>query len=588
MAILKKKPKENLINLKKVGHVDLDRIQLENQLVETLGESFYRIGSMQTLAYRFLIQFADIRKTLEDTPKSVEKAAQKVLDHLGLPYDVEVYELTEHGEKKIEKKEKEKSAIELFLELVVDIVELPSSKYLHLLPLVTDDLIKINTLIARYEKEDCIKKYLQKDEIPKSTDDRITFEFYKRCLAQRAIILNYQLHGLKDRVRSKCRRDAHLMGLSGDLFRDRPYYFARPYSIHYFDSEKLDLVAHRVMDYSIRDVAQMQKLYYENKFKFYRIYFKKISIEQHFKTIEFYLHYLPLKNKRDIIFKELKRLFKARRWMSFYALALPQIEGLFSEMCNAVSPDENLSQKSLTQKVNKMRGYYFLSNSYFDYFQFYIPKQRNKFAHTGYDEDFKPKCYDLLVDLMQLIKMFCELDNSLVKVRRLLIQRKQEDFISIKDVANYVWLLDDLKKSQHSELLPELTAFGTDFLAPHCDIDFTLRELITDLPVRLDAFIRDMNNRHHSRDSSFDFKHLTKPKIEALMQDSDCLSDLEFGFIYQGDDVEKLEDYHTILMGFEKHLPFVNAEVRKEFRKLQNEHRKTLALIKETKNLLKI
>lgn len=48
--------------------------------------------------------------------------------------------------------------------------------------------------------------------------------------------------------------------------------------------------------------------------------------------LRFYLSYLPMQNERKPPFDELEKLFKIKRWISYYCLALTQIEGLFSEM----------------------------------------------------------------------------------------------------------------------------------------------------------------------------------------------------------------------------------------------------------------
>lgn len=330
------------------------------------------------------------------------------------------------------------------------------------------------------------------------------------------------------------------------MFSDRHYYYgATPSSIHYFDSRKIDLVGHRLIDYP-DDVEELEKFYYTDKSKFYKKFFKKFPIVQHFQDIEFYLKYAPLKNNRDVIFNELIRLFKGKRWISFYALALPQIEGLFSEMCDAVSPDKDLSQKSLTHKVNLMRPHHPLSKSYFDYFQYYIPLQRNKFSHTGFDENFQLKSYDLIVDLSHVLKIFCELDNPLVKVKKLLLRRNYEDFKTISEFAIYIEMLLALKPNQYTKLLSEITVFEREFLSQDCGLEYTCNELKLNLTEKLTSVI-DSINKTKPGEIVFDLNKINKRTMQEKFKDPKIFKLWKYFFISQSKEIQELENYRILL-----------------------------------------
>ena len=61
--------------------------------------------------------------------------------------------------------------------------------------------------------------------------------------------------------------------------------------------------------------------------------------------LRFYLSYLPMQNERKPPFDELEKLFKIKRWISYYCVALTQIEGLFSEMYWILNPASETNKK---------------------------------------------------------------------------------------------------------------------------------------------------------------------------------------------------------------------------------------------------
>ncbi|MCP4456711.1 MAG: hypothetical protein GY816_01585 [Cytophagales bacterium] len=315
----------------------------------------------------------------------------------------------------------------------------------------------------------------------------------------------------------------------------------------------------------------MQNLYSENKAKFYRLYFKRIPIDQHFNDLKFHLPHLPLSKNRDPIFDELISLFKGRRWISFYALALPQVEGLFSEMCQAVSPENDFSQKSLTQKVKTVRPFHDLSISYFDYYEYFIPFQRNKFSHTGYDEDFKLKSYDLLLDLTHLLKIFFELDNPLVKIKKLHVRRNYEDFISLPEFVDYFGLIEKLKTVQKKSVKADIETFERTFLVTDCGIQYTCYEMIQGTPILLKTLIFEIELIL----SEFDevkLKELNKIKIQQLMERTEILGAVKNYFISHDKEEETLVTYHNFIKYFKRHLPSLDAEIKTELEKIKSEY----------------
>lgn len=556
-----------------------------DKLIQSLENDFYTIESKTTLYYRILSQISPANKKLEENDASIEIACETILKYFGLPLNVSVKKYQNGAW--VDKDNKQKTFTEEFFKVVLDINELPAPIYQTILSQVSTDLENICKLIKKYEAIPCIEKYIKKDEIPYSHQERIIYDFYKRCKNEKDLIVEYLMFGIKKRVRDKCRYSYRFFGaVIGSIFADRPYYYARPFSIHYFNYEKLDLVGHRIMDYSIGDNSGIEKLYYINKPLFYRKYFGKNSIQQHFKEILFYLPYLPLQKNRDVIFKELIRLFKTKRWISFYALALPQVEGLFSEMCTVVFPDADLSQRSLTHKVNLLRPHYYLSTSYFDYYQYHIPLQRNRFSHTGYDEDFKLKAFDLLVDILHIVKMFCEIDNPIVKIKRLHIRRNYEDFITLADVSNYLQMLKLIESNKKHNLSDEIIDFEKTFLNENCDLDTICNQVIEELPAKLQDLIVFINTSVERQIPKFDISNSNIIKVKEDLKIKGVARTWRFIFTNQREQFDLLNNCNTFLISHKKHLSSLEENVKKEFNTLFSKYGKTLKLINEIKAIV--
>lgn len=580
--------KGTTFQLKNVGHKWGELREFGEQLISNLEDDIFKFETKQVLLFNILKQISPVNKSLKLDDTSIERACEKVIKHFKLNREAKISALTETGSKEITSKKKTNT--EKFCQIIIEMDKVPAHAYEFLLSQVNSDLISISELIKWYETKPCIQRHIKDNEIPKSHEDRVIFDFYKRCIAERIEILNFQLYGLKERAIAKSRyapKWLNSIWAFSEMFKDRPYHFARPFSIHYFDCRRIDLAGHRISEFYIDEGRKMQNLYTDNPYKFYRLYFKRIPFQQHFQNFKFYLPYLPLIKDRNLIFDELIRLFKARRWISFYALALPQVEGLFSEMCSVVMPEKDFSQKSLTHKVNSIRPFHDLSESYFDYYQYHIPLQRNRFSHTGYDEDFKLKSYDVLVDLSHLLKIFYELDNPLVKVKKLHTRRNFEDFISLKEVVDYFKLLDNLKPQQKKNIKTDTEIFEKEFLSQDCSLDYTCYEMMQELPKRLKELVKNINESFKTHHHTIEFEKLKFTEIDNILKNENQFEILVNCFIYKNDIVESLINYSIFLQKYNKYLPTLRQEVKDEMSKLQKEFGMVLKNIAHTDKQIK-
>ncbi len=562
--------KSKTIQLSKVGRKYGDLRKFREELISNLGDEIFEYPTLQILLFNVLKQITPIKRTLKLNESSIEQACGKVLQHFGLPIKIIVKKLT--GDIIENTAPKERTNAEVFSQDIIEIDKVPSTIYKALLKSVNEDLIAITELIKHYEQQPCIEKYIRDGEIPKLHEQRIIYDFYKRCSNERGKILNYFLEGVKDRALIKSRYThlnlSYIMAFT-EKYYDRPYHFAQTFSIHNFDYRKIDLSGHRIREFYIDESISLQILYNENKQKFYKRYFQKTSIEQHYQNFRFYLSHLPLKHNRNQIFEELIRLFKAKRWISFYALALPQVEGIFSEMCMAIAPDKDLSQKSLTHKVNSVRPFHYLSENYFDYYQYYIPLLRNKFAHTGYDDDFKLKSYDLLVDLSHVLQLFYELENPLVKIKKLHVRRKPEDFISIEEFVSYFQLINNLKVIQRQEIKADIENFEKEFLAQYCSIDYTCWEMIQEFPNMMTSFIEKINASFNYRQVKLVLCKTNFSEVKKIFQKEPEINILKDCFLYNRETVEKLENYSFFISTHNRNLPSLNSEIKTALNQLK-------------------
>jgi hypothetical protein len=220
-----------------------------------------------------------------------------------------------------------------------------------------------------------------------------------------------------------------------------------------------------------------------------------------------YLSLLPSLRHRKIVFDELEKLFRNHLWLGFYALALPQIEGIFNEM-NILSPSiKNSSNKALSQKVELMRPYFNLSDVYFDYYQYIIPDLRNKFTHSGFDANFELNSLDLLVDITFLLRIFTELDFPNIVISKFHKDCNYKNrYLSFEDFFySYLLNLEKLTNKIKKEMNNDINIFLNTLFEDENIIKIYM-DVVKYLPIQIDNFtgfkynLSNINkNRNRSR-----------------------------------------------------------------------------------------
>lgn len=264
-----------------------------------------------------------------------------------------------------------------------------------------------------------IKGYKNSPSTPRNSEQRKLLTFYKRTLAKKEEIVNYLLFGVLEKAYSRA-----APGLSS------------PFAIEFKELET-EMNRHEDFPYlemrygfEIKYILNLGKLDYRlinplrNKLDWMNQHLVHLAdytsqVDQHlqskihakpfFSSLISELEAIPVVRNRKVMFEEMEKLFNEKKWYALYALALPQVEGIFSEIINLLTKDK--VKGSLTEKVNYLRAYYEHAHYTFDYYEFTLADLRNSFAHSGKINDPERKCYRLLLDISYLLKIFMEFDR---------------------------------------------------------------------------------------------------------------------------------------------------------------------------------
>ncbi|MDR1904135.1 MAG: hypothetical protein LBQ88_17850 [Treponema sp.] len=274
---------------------------------------------------------------------------------------------------------------------------------------------------------------------------------------------------------------------------------------------------------------------------------------------------LPSLKQREIVFDELEKLFRNEFWLGFYALALPQVEGIFYEMCILSPSIKSIGNKALPQKVELIRPYFNLSDVYFDYYQYIIPDLRNKFTHSGFDANFKLNSFDLLVDILFLLKIFTELTIPYVIINNF---HKDNDWKNKYPIFNeyfyaYFLNLEKLTDEQKQEIKSDIDIF-IHKLFENERINEVYTEIVKYLPMR----IGDLKG------FKYDLANIDKEQISNLKKhDKDYL---KIYFSSNQNTIKSIREYCIFLKNFEIYWTRINSDQKNVLNEIKKEHLNTI------------
>lgn len=471
---------------------DLDRFR-KDFLAHLGNNKLFEYDSLDEIIYHSLEMLHPINKKLKNTEKSIEQMAGCVLDHFRQKElkEASIYRIGDGVEELISTSKDIMSQPykKRYLEHILRLKKVPKPNYLDLKNDAELHLLNINGNIQYYTNLKFIKDFKEKDRKPSSHSERTCLDYYFRCIDEQQKIIDFIFGGgLGERAIAKSTLFPISIPVSFILgYNDFPYYSAHEYSNSYFNHNLIDKCAHRISEFSYDDADEMEAIYKIDKKKFYRLYFKRIDKNEVFREIDYNLNLLPLSTDRKAIIEELKYLFNRKRWISFYGLALSQIEGIFSEMLKYINSNR-IIDKSLFYKVNSLRDFYTLSTYYFDYFQYYIPELRNKYSHGILDGGEKEELnsFDLLLDIKFLLKVFTELESPYIRLSNIVLKQDYQ-IVTIDDVSTIFELINALKPEYRKELKYKLDSFFTIQLIDNKHLEYLLYGMNEDITNRINS-----------------------------------------------------------------------------------------------------
>ncbi|MDQ1150505.1 hypothetical protein [Sphingobacterium zeae] len=358
-------------------------------------------------------------------------------------------------------------------------------------------LSKVEEILAFYKTQPFIIKYIADPVKPGNNHERMQLEFYKRANAKKEEIVEYILRGLLYRAKEKSvkNRSSRLESIS-KIFEQVDFHEDFPYTELLSHTNKVvyDLNLERI-DYRLINPLRNKVAYIDPKHFNSHNYTQTINIgfEKKIKPGHFFerllqcLKGLPLIEERKEIFKEMQYLLKQKKWYSLYALALPQVEGIFTEML--LITDNKKSKNSLTDKAKIIRTYYENSDYTMDYYEFNLANLRNSFSHTGKIENPKEKCYHLLIDIEYLLNICIDMDTPISKLSKLI----RQGYHQIKNIGNFAAILNLLEEIENNKKLASVKVMYEDFMYKEVLTNIDLISMLKKLEKDFVNFAQEFN-----------------------------------------------------------------------------------------------
>lgn len=305
-------------------------------------------------------------------------------------------------------------------------VRRPHDEYQRLLDSALADLKTIEDLIAYYETLPPVQAF-RDDSTPRNHADSTKVHFYQRCLEERERISRYLTNEMPTKA-------LELADESRDFLRglflqieSPPYALRSSRGVEQFDHRRINKWRHRVRPLALGEGHRLGEIYEHDRRAFYSELFKHIPVEKVFDQIFEHLAKVEKLSVRTAVFEEMKTLHAHGHWYGLYALALPHVEGLFTEMLELADPANRSVGKALSEKVRHVRQYAATHAQNMDYFEFIVPLDRNRFAHTGKAEDPDLRAFEVLYDLEYVLRVFVQLETPVIELLSLIRDQELEN-----------------------------------------------------------------------------------------------------------------------------------------------------------------
>lgn len=490
-----------------------------DKIIDHLIPDYIFSESSSALAYHALNAFNFRRKIGFNNEDSIQDACAHLIKKLGFSIS-------------------NQNVIDYFIENILGFNKLPYIEKKRITNVVIDDLRNLSEIILKYEQIEFIQSYKQKKIVPRNQKQRMFLEFYERCLKEKNEIINYLINGIDQRAIENSKIE--VLGLTGSLIsslNDRPYKYNNIRNQNYYDFDNIDEFRHR-LDYTdvlLRDVSSYKVLYErDKKDQFYEKLSKVLSPKDIFTRLSSEYKTLPHLNDRLEIINELKTIYDGKYWYAFYALILPQVEGVFTLMCKLF--ESKASDKSLPDKVTAMREFYEYSEHHFDYFEFILPVRRNKFTHIGKDDDIEIKSLDLLYDLYYIINVYKSLDHPLIEFSNFISHKPSSQIKNIDELSRFTSICNRLKNKGlvNNEIMNEIESYTKDI-----NILPILSEIFIEYPKKLQCFQTNIIFYSNLCGKEIDMRKMSNPSLQK--------EEGSFKEIYQYYDLDNDDTYRDII-----------------------------------------
>ncbi|MDR3695912.1 hypothetical protein [Mucilaginibacter sp.] len=552
--------------MNKIKLADLDQTygsirKIREHILESVPENLFLSDEKMDIVYHTLKEF-NFKKAIKwnDLP-AIEKACVSILNKTGWYINGKLDPELRSEDRLVY------DPITHYFEEVLGFTKLPVITFRDLEIKVRLDLRGVLSLIERYEnKEEYVRDFLETGVKRGEHEGKIRLDFYERCRKERDEIVKHLSKGLVNRAIYRSRSDTLMSNTSlrwFEEYRDRPYQWGRVRSIQYFDYEKIDVFRHRIDDLTVRNIRPLEKLYNQKKYKaFYKEVRKYLSPDEIFNQI--FNYYIPRNLKvldRKPVFEELAYLLKKKRWYGFTALALTQVEGIFSDMLAVITPKTKHS--SLSNKVFAIRPYFNYYDSAFDYFEYILPRVRNRFLHSGTitGRDFEIIAYDLLYDLHFLLKAFLQANDNQIKLMNMLNEDTLKQIGSIHDFLELFKILDELQKrlkqnpdsKELAEILFRWTGFEQSNLKDSGNLEHFAGDILNRLNIITSKFYDTIFANTAYSASQINLAKMTSKEVRDNIESiKEILKDTTYFF---KDQLQEIVNMHNFLKLHEKHLP---------------------------------
>jgi hypothetical protein len=232
-------------------------------------------------------------------------------------------------------------------------------------------------------------------------------------------------------------------------------------------------------------------------------------------------------------------------------------------MLTIVNPAKSTSG-ALPDKVRSVRPFSDDGDYYFDYYEFYLPEWRSKFAHTGQDNEIKIKWAFLVLDLAHITDFFEELNSPLLQLTNTL-HLGTLYFDHVGKFARFIELWRAVRdKGQLPEIENQLHHFIYQTLVGEFNFDSFLQNLQLDfnnaLKVFQDYVILSVAVNKGRALNIFD---LTSKELNQQKTEIENIFNGDLKILFQ-EDIKLLFDTHSFITGFVNAFPQLEKTVKDE------------------------